>query len=241
MMKNYQLVILAALMPLLASCGTKQNAPSVIKNDIAGDSGVYEKTEENNQTEDEVIEQEQYVVWQEPDYPVDDLSSTIKDTSIDIGDITCIKDENLEIHLGDKYDDFSIDEEEIEDNASENNFVGDQTINGNYYKWFYHKFSDILIESAGYGVANNDFDTYSPTYYLSYIELWSSKYTTDKGISIGSTLEEVKEAYGEANLEYIQETNTYQLRDDEIQISFEITEGKVSGVLIYYYRYYPFR
>ncbi len=69
------------------------------------------------------------------------------------------------------------------------------------------------------------------------IDIYSGDYSTNKGIKIGSTLEEVKEAYGESGfgMDYMYAYNLSGDKDDleSPQLNFELMDGKVSGISYY--------
>ena len=77
--------------------------------------------------------------------------------------------------------------------------------------------------------------SYVDDYYIMQIETTSPKYKTKRGISVGDTLEKLKEAYPE-NLTRVP-TDTKEIiwcypYSDFISITFNITDGVISKIII---------
>ncbi|MCT4618358.1 MAG: hypothetical protein N4A62_03105 [Marinisporobacter sp.] len=119
------------------------------------------------------------------------------------------------------YKDFTINKKEIE---LEDNYVGDVSSGDYVYKYYIHKFEDfeMYVSNANYDKKNRDFNEY----YISQITLINSNFKTARGISLGSSYDDVIRLYGEGIKQYEESGKfiIYQLNDKAL--SFEIDENQ---------------
>lgn len=104
---------------------------------------------------------------------------------IDVSDFI-LSDGSNSIELDSLYDDFKTNE--LEEKV-ENNYVGEIYTEEYVYKVFSHTYTDfdLYTSNSNYNLKNRDFDEY----HITQITLKNSNYTTARGITIGSDLEDV--------------------------------------------------
>lgn len=115
----------------------------------------------------------------------------------------------------------------------DNNYVGETKSNGFVYKYYMHQYDefDLYVSNVNYNFKSKNFDDR----YISQITLKKkSDFKTPRGITIGSTLKEVDEAYGQVTIkkEDGKDIVEYQLNDMDLKFFIDSNQ-KVSSIMIY--------
>ena len=140
-------------------------------------------------------------------------------------DLTVTDGTNM-ITLDSLYDTFETTEEEINTNNSEDNYVGEIPVGEYIYKTYSHRYKDFEIYTSNMNYPYNEDDI--DTYYITQIDLTSSKYMTARGASVGVDIDEVYDLYGEGKLTSdTDETNNtdkeliYQFNNYELSFTYD--------------------
>lgn len=96
------------------------------------------------------------------------------------------------IKLDYPYNKFEIDLPEI---TLENNYVGEIYVGDIVYKTYMHKYDDFTLYTSNlnYNLKDRKFDDY----YITQITLKTPEFKTMRGVRIGSSIEEIKNSYGD--------------------------------------------
>lgn len=101
---------------------------------------------------------------------------------------------------------------------------------------YFHNYADISIYTTDYNPMINDMS--GENIYIQSIILWTPRFCTSKGITVGATIDELKEAYGSENLELldedIPERIRYQYVAGSVHTDFYIEQGKVKEIWLQY-------
>ena len=154
----------------------------------------------------------------------------------EINESSSVSDSNFTITLGTLFKDFHYDEEEIFSESSANNLVGTVLIDGRPHDVYFHNYADISIYTTDFNPMINDMS--GENIYIQSIILWTPRFCTSKGITVGATIDELKEAYGSENLELldedIPERIRYQYVAGSVHTDFYIEQGKVKEIWLQY-------
>lgn len=125
--------------------------------------------------------------------------------------------------------DLKIDQKEHE---VENNFVGENTVDGFIYKYFVHQYDDfdLFVSNANYNLKGKDFDDR----YVSQITLKNkSDFKTLRGITIGSSLSDVVNAYGQVEIKNEEGNEFVDYQFEDMGLKFTIDTNKVvTGIIV---------
>lgn len=121
------------------------------------------------------------------------------------------------VKIDSAYDDFEVNLVEMD---YENNYVGVK-YNGDYaYKTYVHEYVDFILytSNTNYNIKDRDFDSY----YITQITLKTPEFKTLRGLGIGSSLDEIKNLYGE----YLEE-----VVDGRLNAIYVLEDKKLSFVI----------
>jgi len=109
------------------------------------------------------------------------------------------------IQLDSSYENFRIEKTE---KILDNNYVGNIFAGDFNYKYYIHEFEDfnLYTSNANYNLKDRNFDEY----YITQITLLNSSFKTQRGIAIGSNIDDIINAYG----------NKYSLDSDDKAVIF---------------------
>lgn len=154
--------------------------------------------------------------------------------AIDKNECASVHDGEMTLNLGMTLKDFNAyyNEEEIVSESTPTNLITNDVIEGKYYKWYFHDYEDISISTTNYCVEENlaEYD-----YIVYKFTLWTSRFHTSKGISVGSTLNELEAAYGE-NLELV-EADRYEYKESDVAIRFFMEHNRVEKIEVIAMKY----
>lgn len=126
-----------------------------------------------------------------------------------------VRSKEEQITLDAHYSDLKVNEDSLN---QEGTLLTSEMIGDYYYKYYMHEYTDfkIVTSNLNYNVKGEDFNTY----YMVQIDLKTPVFETMRGIKIGSSKEQVVNAYGEG-----QETETpsewgYTFKNKAIYILF---------------------
>lgn len=174
---------------------------------------------------------------------IENIGTTVEEGSeisgndvTEINESSSVSDSNFTITLGTLFKDFHYNEEEIFSESSANNLVGTVFIDGRPHDVYFHNYADISIYTTDYNPMINDMS--GENIYIQSIILWTPRFCTSKGITVGATIDELKEAYGSENLELldedIPERIRYQYVAGSVHTDFYIEQGKVKEIWLQY-------
>ena len=109
-----------------------------------------------------------------------------------------VSDSDFTITLGMLFEDFEYYEEEAPTEYEDGwprNYIGFLTIYGVDHHLYSHAYTDFYIVTSDYNFAINDIS--GEKIYIQEINLTTPRFCTSRGISVGVTLDELLEAYGE--------------------------------------------
>ncbi len=139
-----------------------------------------------------------------------------------------ITDGEISIKLDSPYKEFKID---MPEEKLDNNYVG-ETYSGEYiYKTYIHKFADfdLYVSNLNYNFKDRNFDEY----YITQITLKNLNFVTLRGITIGSNVEDINNAYGPAEKSIIDGKTILIYKLNDMEMSFRIGENqKVQDVIL---------
>lgn len=118
-----------------------------------------------------------------------------------------------------------------EEKKSDNNYVGETTSGNVTYKNYSHEFDDFTIydSNAYYDTKNRDFDEY----YITQISLNTPNFKTLRGITIGATVGEVVNLYGEGKKIDNDGNVSLSYRFKDMQLSFYFgKDQKVQNIIL---------
>ncbi len=158
-----------------------------------------------------------------------DITSSDASKSLIEGDFAII-DGKSKIELYTAFKDLKIEKQELK---TENNFVGETNSDGFVYKYYMHQYDefDLYISNANYNIKGKKIDDR----YISQITLKKeSGFKTPRGINIGSTLEDVFEAYGQTTMKKENGSDIVGYMVNDMGLKFFIDSNqKVSGIIIH--------
>lgn len=129
-----------------------------------------------------------------------------------------VSDSKNSIKLDTPYHEFKIDypEEELD-----NYYVGETYLGEYVYKTYMHKYAefDLYVSNTNYNLKNRNFDEY----YITQITLSNSSFNTDRGITIGSKIEDINKFYGPGEKSTVDGKTVliYTLNDMELSFTFD--------------------
>ena len=210
-----------------------------------GDGGNGEtviKSADGEELTDEQYERYEYLHYADYEYKLAYLE-WIASYNLNEADINMVKTEleksydgfklgipKVEVELNDEFALTDLDGNKVQLNASV------KTINKELIASKYNSTDGFHIREYAYDDLQvwGSLDSYVDDYYILAIETTSPNYKTKRGISVGDSLEKLKEAYPD-NLEKVPDVNEivwcYQY-SDFISITFNITDGKISKITI---------
>lgn len=154
----------------------------------------------------------------------------------EINESSSVSDSDFTITLGTLFKNFHYNEEEIFSESSANNLVGTVYIDGRPHDVYFHNYADISIYTTDYNPMINDMS--GENIYIQSIILWTPRFCTSKGITVGATIDELKEAYGSENLELLDEDVPerirYQYVAGSVHTDFYIEQEKVKEIWLQY-------
>ncbi len=126
------------------------------------------------------------------------------------------------------YDDFIFSKPEL---IIENNYVGEDYVGEYIYKNYMHEYEDLMIftSNRNYNLKNRDFNEY----YITQITLKNSTFTTPRGITIGSSMDEVIKAYG-IGIESMEDEAVLYYIFNDMQIKFKFNNNQIVNYLVLY-------
>ena len=121
------------------------------------------------------------------------------------------------IVLDSLFDEFKTDEIEIK---HDNNYVGEIYAGDFTYKVFFHEYAnfDLYTSNTNYNLKNRNFDEY----HITQITLKSQKYKTNRGLTVGSDIEEIYELYGPGEVKD---------RDDKTELCYTMNDMELSFII----------
>lgn len=147
-----------------------------------------------------------------------------------------VSDSKFTITVGTLLEDFYYDEEEIFSESSVNNLVGAVDVGGRRHDVFFHAYTDISIYTTDYNLIINDMSGIN--IYIKSIILWTPRFCTSKGITVGATVDELKDVYGSENLELLDEDvperTRYEYVDGIVTTDFYIEQGLITEIRLSY-------
>lgn len=210
-----------------------------------GDGGNGEtviKSANGEELTDEQYERYEYLHYADYEYKLAYLE-WIASYNLNEADINMVKTEleksydgfklgipKVEVELNDEFALTDLDGNKVQLNASV------KTINKELIASKYNSTDGFHIREYAYDDLQvwGSLDSYVDDYYILAIETTSPNYKTKRGISVGDSLEKLKEAYPD-KLEKVPDVNEsvwcYQY-SDFISITFNITDGKISKITI---------
>lgn len=142
-------------------------------------------------------------------------------TNLTYDDVATVTDSKYTFSIGTYFDEDYYMEEQI----SYSHLGGGPIINGCSCLYYYYGYEDIHISVTTFNPISNDYS--GEQYYISGLELRTPRFQTTKGIHVGSTIDEMFEAYDTDGYKNIDETvdesydkPCYSLRIDGVDISF---------------------
>ena len=200
------------------------------------------KSVDGEELTDEQYERYEYLHYADYEYKLAYLE-WIASYNLNEADINMVKTEleksydgfklgipKVEVELNDEFALTDLDGNKVQLNASV------KTINKELIASKYNSTDGFHIREYAYDDLQvwGSLDSYVDDYYILAIETTSPNYKTKRGISVGDSLEKLKEAYPD-NLEKVPDVNEivwcYQY-SDFISITFNITDGKISKITI---------
>lgn len=141
-----------------------------------------------------------------------------------------IIDEKSKIELYKEFKDLKIEKQELK---TENNFVGETKSDGFVYKYYMHQYDgfDLYVSNANYNFKGKKIDDR----YISQITLKKeSGFKTPRGINLGSTLNDIFEAYGQTTMKKENGNDIIEYQVNDMGLKFFIdTNQNVSSIIIY--------
>lgn len=154
----------------------------------------------------------------------------------EINESASVSDSKFTITVGTLLEDFYYDEEEIFFESSANNLVGTVNVGGRNHNVYFHAYMDISIQTTDYNLIINDMS--GRNIYIKTIILWTPRFCTSKGITVGVTVDELKDVYGSENLELLDEDvperTRYRYVDGNITMDFYIEQELITEIHLYY-------
>lgn len=154
----------------------------------------------------------------------------------EINESASVSDSKFTITVGTLLEDFYYDEEEIFFESSANNLVGTVNVGGRNHNVYFHAYTDISIQTTDYNLIINDMS--GRNIYIKTIILWTPRFCTSKGITVGVTVDELKDVYGSENLELLDEDvperTRYRYVDGNITMDFYIEQELITEIHLYY-------
>lgn len=157
-------------------------------------------------------------------------------SELDTYDIPYLTDGKFVLPIGMTPDDFNIDEEPIENDNS--NYIGNGYSFSGYHNYWGFAFKDISYTVSTFNPIINDLpegddmDSYIVNYYVD-----NERFKTNEGIGVGSTKQDMMQAYGEEySVEYSDDYEEYIYIDhtEHTGITFYIKDGMVEKYEIYF-------
>lgn len=142
-----------------------------------------------------------------------------------------VSDEKNVITLDSLYTDFKAGEPE---NKIENNYVGEVYSDDYVYKTYLHEYPDydLYVSNSSYNLKERDMYDY----YITQITLKNSKYTTARGIIIGSSLDDIFKAYGDEEKFIENKDGELIYKFNDMQLSFTLDKNHiVKQISLYIY------
>lgn len=163
-------------------------------------------------------------------------SKIISNEVAEINESASVSDSQFTITLGMLFKDFHYDEEEIFSESSVNNLIGSVIVNGKAHEWYFHTYTDFSLHTTDYNPVINDMS--GENVYIIQIILRTPRFCTSKGITVGATIDELKEVYGSENLKLLEEDvperTRYEYVDGCVKTDFYMEQGEVKEITLHY-------
>lgn len=155
---------------------------------------------------------------------------------VEINESATVSDSNFTLTLGMLFKDFHYDQEEILSEVTPNNYIGFITIDGIHHDWYFHKYTDLELRTSDYNPVISDMS--GKNVYIMQIILRTPRFCTSKGITVGVTIDELKEVYGSENLELLDEDvlerTRYSYVEGNVLTDFYVEEEQVTEIWLHY-------
>ncbi len=173
------------LIILLFGCKGQEN--EIIQDNIETETG-----ENDENIHDNVLT----VSTSEISYAVKEGKTEEKEAVLNV-ERASVSDSDFTITLGMLFEDFEYYEEELP-TVIVGNCAGNIYAYGAWHDVYFHPYTDLTVYTSDYNPVNHDMS--GENIYIVQIDIDTSRFCTSRGITIGTTLDELMEAYQDENL-----------------------------------------